>query len=128
MFVLIQHSPNYLKFCIIQKMKEVAFRGDSLTALRRFPESARRRVGQQLALVQEGRDPYDWKPMPSVGAGVREIRIRDEHGIFRVLYVTKFADRIYVLHCFQKKSQQTSRADIELAAIRYKELQKEQSR
>jgi phage-related protein len=93
-----------------------------------FPESARRRAGQQLALLQEGRDPYDWKPMPSVGAGVREIRIRDEHGIFRVIYVTKFAERIYVLHCFQKKTQKTSQADIALAAARYKELQKGQGR
>jgi len=66
--------------------------------------------------------------MPSVGAGVREIRIRDEHGIFRVLYVTKFAERVYVLHCFQKKTQQTSRADIELSAARYKELQKGQGK
>ena len=68
--------------------------------------------------------------MPSVGAGVREIRIRDEHGIFRVLYVTKLAERVYVLHCFQKKTQQTSKADadIELAAARYKELQKGQSK
>ena len=63
--------------------------------------------------------------MASVGAGVREIRVRDEAGIFRVMYVAKFADAIYVLHCFQKKTQQTSRSDIELAKSRYKELLKE---
>lgn len=63
--------------------------------------------------------------MVSVGAGVREIRVRDEAGIFRVMYVAKFADAIYVLHCFQKKTQQTSRSDIELAKARYKELLKE---
>lgn len=63
--------------------------------------------------------------MASVGAGVREIRVRDEAGIFRVMYVAKFADAIYVLHCFQKKTQQTSRSDIELAKARYKELLKE---
>ena|ERR1700732_865877 len=81
----------------------VEFRGDSLDALRRFPESARRRAGQELSLLQRGRDPKDWKPMSTVGAGVREIRVRDEQGIFRVLYVTEFADAVFVLHCFQKR-------------------------
>ena len=60
-----------------------------------------------------------------MGQGVKEIRIRDEAGAFRVLYVTKFADAIYVLHCFQKKTTKTSKADVELAAKRYRELVKE---
>lgn len=77
-------------------------------------------------MVQLGRDPDDWKPMKAIGAGVREIRVRDERGIFRVLYVTKFGDTIYVLHCFQKKTQKTSGGDVELAARRYKDLQREQ--
>jgi phage-related protein len=85
----------------------VVFRGDSLEALRRFPESARRRAGRQLQLVQRGVEPADWKPMKSVGAGVREIRVRDESGAFRLLYVTKMADRVFVVHCFQKKTQKT---------------------
>jgi phage-related protein len=76
-------------------------------------------------MVQLGRDPDDWKPMNSIGAGVREIRVRDERGIFHVLYVTKFGDTIYVLHCFQKKTQKTSAGDVEIAARRYKELQRE---
>lgn len=63
--------------------------------------------------------------MASVGAGVKEIRVRDDAGIFRIMYVAKFTDAIYVLHCFQKKTQQTSRGDIELARTRYKELVKE---
>ena len=63
--------------------------------------------------------------MATVGSGVREIRIRDEVGAFRVLYVAKFAQAVYVLHCFQKKTQKTSRADINLAARRYRELLKE---
>ena len=65
--------------------------------------------------------------MNSVGAGVREIRVRDERGIFRVMYVTKFGDTLFVLHCFQKKSQRTSAADLETATRRYNELRKEYS-
>lgn len=106
----------------------IEFCGDSLDALREFPEPARRRAGYQLDRVQRGKDPDDWKPMKDVGAGTREIRIRDEHGIYRVLYVTKFAGILYVLHCFQKKTQKTGPADLETAARRYKELVKEQSR
>ena len=105
--------------------KPVEFRGDSLAALRQFPESARRRAGQQLDLLQRGRDPDDWKPMSSVGQGVREIRIRDHDGAFRVIYVAKFAAAIYVLHCFQKKTQKTSPEDIALASRRYKDLIRE---
>ena len=107
------------------EMKPIVFRGESREALRSFPESARRRAGHQLEMVQLGRDPDDWKPMNSIGAGVREIRVRDERGIFRVLYVTKFGDTIYVLHCFQKKTQKTSSADVEIAARRYSELLRE---
>jgi phage-related protein len=109
-------------------LKKVLFRGDSLAALKLFPESARKVAGRQLELVQTGRDPADWKPMTTVGAGVREIRLRDDSGIYRVIYVTKFAERIFVLHCFQKKTQKTAKADIDLAARRYKELLKEYSR
>jgi phage-related protein len=78
-----------------------------------------------LDQVQHGREPDDWKPMNTVGQGVKEIRIRDEAGAFRVLYVAKFADAVYVLHCFQKKTEKTSKADLELAAKRYRELLKE---
>src|ERR1700733_1474886 len=106
--------------------KPVVFRGDSLEALRRFPELARRRAGHELDLVQQGLDPEDWKPMTTVGPGVREIRVRDEQGIFRVMYVTKFAETIFVLHCFQKKTQKTASIDVDLATRRYKELVKEQ--
>jgi phage-related protein len=81
-------------------LKPVEFRGDSLEVLRRFPELARRRAGHELDLVQQGLDPEDWKPMTTVGPGVREIRVRDEHGIFRVIYIAKFAETVFVLHCF----------------------------
>ena len=93
--------------------------------LRAFPLTARREAGHQLDQAQDGREPDDWKPMNTVGQGVREIRIRDEAGAFRVLYVAKFADAIYVLHCFHKKTGKTSKADVELAAKRYRELLKE---
>jgi phage-related protein len=109
-------------------LKKLVFRGDSLAALKQFSVAARKVAGRQLELVQMGRDPADWKPMTTVGAGVREIRLRDDYGIYRVIYVTKFAERIFVLHCFQKKTQKTSKADIDLATRRYKELLKEYSR
>ncbi len=98
------------------------FRGSSLDDLRAFPLTARREAGHQLDQVQHGREPDDWKPMNTVGQGVKEIRIRDQAGAFRVLCVAKFADAIYVLHCFQKKTGKTSK---ELAARRYRELLKE---
>lgn len=105
--------------------KPVEFRGSSLDDLRDFPLTARREAGYQLDLVQNGQEPDDWKPMNTVGQGVREIRIRDENGAFRVIYVAKFADAIYVLHCFQKKTEKTSTADLDLAARRYRDLCKE---
>lgn len=65
--------------------------------------------------------------MKTIGAGVNEIRIRDDAGAFRILYVAKFAEAVYVLHCFQKKTQQTSKPDIQLAQTRYKDLLKERT-
>lgn len=105
--------------------KSVEFRGSSLDDLRGFPLSARREAGHQLDQVQNGQEPDDWKPMNTVGQGVKEIRIRDASGAFRILYVAKLADAVYVLHCFQKKSQKTSKADVDLAAKRYREVVKE---
>jgi phage-related protein len=105
--------------------KPVEFRGSALDDLRAFPAAARREAGHQLDQIQHGREPDDWKPMNTVGRGVREIRIRDAAGTFRVLYVAKFDDAVYVLHCFQKKTQKTSKADLNLAAQRYRDLLKE---
>ena len=93
--------------------------------LRAILLAARREAGHQLDQVQNGREPDDWKPMNTVGRGVKEIRIQDDAGAFRVLYVAKFSDAIYVLHCFLKKTRKTSRTDLELAARRYRELSKE---
>lgn len=95
--------------------------------LRAFSETARREAGYQLDRVQTGRDPDDWKPMATVGQGVKEIRIRDADGAYRVIYLAKLADAVFVLHCFQKKTEQTSDKDIQLARKRYKDLMKERA-
>ncbi|MDP1605922.1 MAG: type II toxin-antitoxin system RelE/ParE family toxin [Rhodocyclaceae bacterium] len=107
-------------------MKELRFRGNSLDDLRKFPALAMREVGYQMDKVQNGKEPTDWKPMETVGAGVKEVRIQDEVGAFRVIYLAKLADAVYVLHCFQKKTPQTSEKDIKLARKRFKDLVKEQ--
>ncbi|NIE81058.1 type II toxin-antitoxin system RelE/ParE family toxin [Asaia sp. As-1742] len=106
-------------------MKMLQFRGSALNDLRDFPLSVRREAGYQLDKVQSGEVPADWKPMMTVGPGVQEIRLRDASGAFRVIYVTKFADAVYVLHCFQKKTQKTSKADLDLATQRYGDLVRE---
>ena len=108
-------------------MKPVEFIGTALDDLRAFPEIARREAGYQIDKVQHGEMPDDWKPMTSIGSGVKEIRIQDASGAFRVVYLAKLADAVYVLHCFQKKSEQTSEVDIRLARKRFKELTKDQS-
>ena len=102
-------------------MKTLRFVGSSLDDLRDFPLEARRAVGFELDAVQRGQMPSDFKPMLNVGSVVYEIRIH-EQGEWRVLYVAKLANAIYVLHAFQKKTQKTRKADIELAAKRYKEI------
>jgi phage-related protein len=109
-------------------LKPVVFRGSALADLRAFPVPARREAGHQIDQVQRGRDPDDWRPMTTVGSGVREIRVRDAAGAFRVIYAARFADAVYVLHCFQKKTQKTSKADIDLAAKRYRDLARERVR
>lgn len=99
-------------------MKRLVFIGDALDRVRSFPESARKEAGVQLHKVQQGLEPSDWKPMGTVDSGVREIRIREDGGAFRVLYVTQVADAVIVLHAFEKKTQKTSRRDLDLADAR----------
>jgi phage-related protein len=107
------------------RRKPIRFHGSALADLRFFPDSARQDVGFQLDQVQLGRDPDDWRPMKTVGKGVREVRVRESDGAFRVIYLARLADAIHVLHCFQKKSQRTAREDIELAQQRYRRLMQE---
>jgi phage-related protein len=103
-------------------MKKIQFLGDSLKSLREFPEDAKHDVGYQLDKVQRGEQPDDFKPMPSIGKGVEEIRVRDDSGVYRVTYAARLADAVYVLHAFQKKTQTTAKRDIALASKRYAEL------
>lgn len=105
-------------------MKRVEWLGDSLERVREFPEIARRETGYQLERVQAGKEPADWKPMPSIGLGVNEIRVRLS-GAFRLIYVAKFQEAVYVLHAFEKKSRKTNRTDIELARNRFRTLVQE---
>ena len=105
-------------------MKPVVWLGDSLARVRDFAPDGRHETGLQLGLVQAGEEPTDWKPMSSVGLGVNEIRVR-VGGAFRVIYMAKFAEAVYVLHAFQKKSRKTARTDIELARRRFRVLVQE---
>ena len=100
-------------------IKPVEFLGDSLDRLREFPDDAKQDAGYQLDRVQNGLQPDDFKPMPTIGKGVEEIRVRDDTGAYRVIYTARLADAIYVLHAFQKKTQATSKRDIDLAKQRF---------
>lgn len=102
--------------------KPIHWMGSSFEDLLVFPREAKRQAGYQLSRIQGGIDPTDWKPFPQVGAGVREIRIREEGNAYRVMYVAKFEEAIYVLHCFEKKTQATSKHDKQVATDRYKAL------
>lgn len=103
-------------------MKPIRFVGDSLECLREFPEDARQDAGYQLDQVQRGRQPKDFKPMPTVGNGVEELRVWDDSGTYRVIYIARLRDAVYVLHAFQKKTQVTARRDIEVAKARFAEV------
>jgi phage-related protein len=102
-------------------MKPLNFLGSSLDDLRNFPEEARKAAGFELYAVQCGLEPRDYKPMSSIGRGVKEIRIH-VLGEWRIIYVAKFEDAVYVLHSFQKKTQKTSQYDIEIARKRYRHI------
>jgi phage-related protein len=106
-------------------MKLIQWLGSSRADVRAFPEDARIDAGWQLELVQRGLDPDDWKPMPTIGPGVREIRIREASGAFRIVYLATLEDRVLVLHAFQKKTQATPKKDIELAIQRLKRWKQE---
>jgi len=107
--------------------KPLVWIGNSLDAVKSFSPEARREAGHQLGIVQDGKEPADWKPIETVGAGVKEIRIYAETS-YRVLYVAKFAEAVYVLHGFEKKTRRTPKADIDLANKRYRELLNERKK
>jgi len=99
-------------------MKSVVWVGSSKSDLKALPAAAIDDLGHQLFRVQCGLEPDDWKPMPSVGPGVREIRVRDASGAFRTIYLATRPEAVYVLHCFRKTSPKTAQRDIELARQR----------
>ena len=105
-------------------MKEILWLGSSYHDLKAFPADAKQNAGFQLHKVQQGDEPNDWKPMASIGEGVREIRIKAESGAFRIVYVANIGIKIYVLHAFQKKTQKTSLRDTELAQARFKTIKR----
>lgn len=102
--------------------RTVVFVGSSLKDLREFPEAVLKDIGSQLLAVQFDREPKDWKPMPSIGSGVREIRAKDVSGICRAMYVAKIAGKVHVVHAFQKKTQKTAQKDLDLAKQRLREV------
>jgi len=99
---------------------QIRWVGSAYADLLAFPKDDRKEAAFQLGKVQAGLEPTDWKPFDDVGAGTREIRIRDASGIYRVIYLAKFEEAIYVLHCFQKKTQATGKQDRAIAAARYR--------
>ena len=106
------------------KEKDLLWRGSSYKDLLSFPDEPRRDAGYQLGFVQLGFEPSDWKPMNSIGQGVKEIRIHVE-GEFRVIYIAKYEEAIYILHAFQKKTQKTPKRDIDITKTRFRELERE---
>ena len=104
------------------QVKLLAFLGDSLARLREFPEEAKTEAGVQLHKVQQGLEPSDWKSLPTIGPGVLEIRIREESGAFRVVYVANRQDKVFVLYAFQKKTQATAKRDLDLASLRLRSI------
>ncbi|OFW10930.1 MAG: hypothetical protein A3H27_04410 [Acidobacteria bacterium RIFCSPLOWO2_02_FULL_59_13] len=108
----------------MMNIKPISWLGDSRERLREFPDEARGVAGFELWEVQQGKEPSDWKPMPSVGIGVNEIRVR-AGGAFRIIYVAKFAEAVYVLHAFQKEARKTPKPDIDLARRRFRDLVQE---
>jgi len=101
-------------------MKPLEFLGSSREDLLAMPAGVRRQAGLELMRVQFGGAPADFKPMPRVGAGAYEIRVRDPSGAHRVIYVATFPAAVYVLHAFRKTTQTTARMDISLAKARYR--------
>lgn len=107
------------------KRKPIVWMGSSRKELRAFPDEARGEAGQRLFLVQQGRDPRDWKPMQSVGPGAAEIRIQTWSGgrlEHRIVYVAKFPEAVYVLHAFQKRTRETTPRDLDKARERYRDM------
>ena len=103
-------------------MKPLEWLGNSRKTLKSFPASAQHVAGFELKAIQKGQQPNDFKPMPSIGIGAEEIRIWVESGTYRVIYIARLQEAVYVLHAFSKKTQQTSKKDLALARVRLEQL------
>lgn len=102
--------------------KNIYWVGSSKENLISFPKEVRKEAGFQLNKIQSGLAPDDWKSLDNIGAGIKEIRIRDNTGIYRIIYIAKFEDAIYVLHCFQKKAMQITKHDKDIIIARYQAI------
>lgn len=102
-------------------MKDIIWLGTTHKCLKGYPINVRREIGFNLDKIQRGLEPSDWKPMASIGPGVKELRIHEENE-YRVLYVAKFEEAVYILHSFVKKTQQTTKKDIDIAKKRFVEM------
>jgi phage-related protein len=99
-------------------LKSAVFLGDTLTVIRGLPDDARSEIGFQPRRIQDGKEPSDWKPMPTIGPGVREIRVREQSGAYRMIYLVATEDGVVVVHVFQKKTQKIAKRDLDLATAR----------
>lgn len=102
------------------ELAAIAWEGDSREVLKSFPESVKQNFGFELWQLQQGERPSDYRPLPSIGSGVFELRDQDERAWYRVIYLSRFKDVIYVLHCFEKKSRKLPRNEFEKARQRLK--------
>lgn len=107
--------------------KPIYWVGTSYQDLLSFSVAAKQQAGYQLHRIQNGLEPDNWKPLSTIGAGVKEIRIKEKEGIYRIIYVAKLKNRIYVLHAFQKKTQKIRKQDIDIAKVRYSAISQENS-
>lgn len=106
------------------ELKSLIWMGSSLEDLRAFPEQIRKDAGFQLHRIQAGLEAVDWKPMAEIGKGVAEVRLRDRSGNYRVIYLSRTEDAVYILHCFNKKCQRTRQQDKTIASARYQAVQR----
>ena len=95
------------------KLAEIVWEGDSKDVLRTFPEGVIQNFGFELWQLQQGMRPRNYRPLPSVGSGVFELRDQDERGWYRVVYLSRIDDVIYVLHCFEKRSREMPARDFQ---------------
>jgi len=104
------------------KQTLVAWEGDSLNVLRSFPRSVREDLGNDLRRLQDGEKPINSRPMKSIGKRVYELKQQDGRGWYRLIYLSKVGDTIYILHCFRKQSRKTSQKDLSVAKERLKNV------